>query len=259
MKIAVWGDSGEKKVYECFMALASMVSLITQEKVIAMQGACDMRKIDFGFSGTKSQNVMKEDYAYYNSRGIDQIILRAISSELTTEHMWDNFIHVPKSRLFFLPSSRKCIDELLYDELNCSIDYILKVIDKMKEKVFISADCGRNGISDKILYNADMNVICIGQRNEAIGKELLQDNVIMDKSVFVITDYDVSSKYNIGNIRRKYNLAGERIYGIPHNSCFDNAVCEGKTYDFLRKNLNIRPEHDNYEFISRLKLLATAV
>ena len=259
MKIAVWGDSEELDVYECFMAVSAMASLIDNEKVIAIQGGCGPRKIDFGFSTAKVNSVMKEDFGYYNSRGIDQIITRAISSELTTEHMWDNFVHVPKSRLFFLPASRKCIDELLFEDMNCSIEYILKVLDKMQEKIFISTDCGRGEISDKILSKADMVIICIGQRPHSISRDILEDTDIMNKAVFVITDYESSSRYNIGNIRRKYNLNPQRIFYMPHNEGFKDAVCEGKTYDFIKKNLLVKPEHDNYEFINMIRKLSVAV
>lgn len=259
MKIAVWSEEDNRSLYECFLGVAAMSSMISTEKVVAMQGGCPSYKVDYGLSSAKLSSVMMEDYGYYNRRGIDRIMDSAINCELTVEQFWDNLIHVPKSNLFFLPSSRKCVDEILYEDLKCSIEYIFRILSKMKEKVFVSAECGYNDISEKIINKADKILICIDQNSQPISKKIICDKKIMDKSVFVVLDYDSYSRYNIGNIKRKYSISSDRIFYIPQNKRFKDSVYSGKTFDFIRKYFNVKPNHDNYEIIYMLQKMSRAI
>jgi hypothetical protein len=77
--------------------------------------------------------------------------------------------------------------------------------------------------------------------------------LIRSKVFYLFGNYDVDSKYNINNIRRRYwkeiTLVNSGV--IPYNTEFLDAQCDGRVCEFIRENLGCNKNDHNRFFIKK--------
>lgn len=259
MKVVFCSNNNSFGMYESFLSISVMTSIMDRNNTIIIQGQGSGNLLEYAFTPFVSSNTMKEDFEYYNKRGMDQIVSRATSGNLTKENLWDNVVHVPNSNIFYVPSSRKNNVDLYNYEMDESIDSVISMLNTFNENIFISLDNIDKTYCKKIVEWADVIVVCMHQCEAEIKKKNASFEKHLDKMLFLITDYDSESKHNIHNIKRRQSFAGKKIFSIPYNIHYRDAVYDGRTYEFINNSVISEKYDDNAEFVRSLKKITEII
>lgn len=254
MTIGYWSEvPGKGAVTFNMIATALSMSAKCKERLILMQGKYDYNRIDYAFTPFMEDNMMREDYDYYNYGGMDNIINRLEHHVLSTGDIEKELIRVDDSNVYYLPATRQRIRELFDRRFMKVSGQYIRILNKFDEDtvILIELESGPENIAEDVLKALDVLVINISQGNNPVGR--IGDNrAIMENSVFIVGRYDEASQFNVRNIYRKYHIDAERIGVVPYNIQLKDAMTLGKSREFFERNEGIGKENDNYIFMKYL-------
>lgn len=249
MNIAFWGNMpGRAAVSANIIATATYAALKYNMDIAVMQAKYDLNRIENAFMPMKSMIYLKEDFGYYKRQGIDEVI-DGIKMNKEMASLEDVLVRIKNTSLCYLPSTSEVDREIFDRESEMAADDIYSMLNNTNRITFIDCGVGADFLSRKMIDEADLVITNLEQDLQAISKKMLENNGFMEKCLFLVGRYDSDSKYNIRSIRRKFRIDEECIAAIPYNVEFRDSVCEGKTIDFMNRNLDCALYEDNYEFI----------
>ena len=249
MNIVFWSKaSGRGATSGNMLAVSIMSSLVYSVKGILVQLDYCSRSIDDVFSNRKHTNLIMEEYAYYNQKGIDELIDKCQLKDLDILDMKENIIPVMDTNMSYLPTSKRIRSGINEKEMVQSSKAIMNLLNQVGQYNFIDCVNGDRQLSKTILRNADVIVvnICQGMNLE----EIIRDKSIMKKAVFLVGRYDDKSNDNVFEIRKKYGIDKELIGVIPYNIGFHDAIEEGKVVNYFIKNISAKRNNTNFSFIN---------
>lgn len=232
------------------LAVSTLMSINHKTSSILMQGNFNSKTIESAFTSYYS---LKESGALNNSNvGVSALIRLVTSNKLTSDAIQNYAKPVLKDRLDVLYGmNSKDIDG--YRELVNNLPYITRKAAEVYDAVFLDLPKTLNAkyIKDA-LADADIVVCTVNQDVVKLDDFFTRVNEIEElkekQKLFVISDYESKSKYNISNIKIKYKIK-DPIYVLPHNYIFSDACNSGNVIDFFYKNLNSDLKDYNGYFI----------
>lgn len=253
MTIGYWSEKSGMGVTYNMIATALSMSALSDRRFILMQGKHDNNRVDYAFTPYMEENMMKEDFGYYDYCGIDTIINKLENNILNIDDIMREIVRVKNSNLYYLPATRMN-NKHVFDRrfLRVSEGYIerLRAL-RDGTVVLLELNSGLENISGNILNCIDLLVINIVQENNALGR--IRDNMaVMEKSLFIVGKYDDKSEFNIRNIYRRYHIDETAIGAVPYNVKFKDSVCLGRCREFFERNTRVRRENENYTFMKYL-------
>ena len=247
--IGFWSEkSGKGAVTYNMIATGLCMAMNYKKDIILIQAKYDYNRLDYAFIPFSDSNMMKEDYGYYNYGGIDSVLSRMENGIYTNRYFNNEIIRVKNSNLYFLPSTRKGGSELFNTRLYKILEKYIDELKKIDAIILIELCNGFEYVSKELLNSLDLLVVNISQDNKAI-EDIRNNNMIMEKSVFVIGRYDDCSEFNLKNISRRYGIEEQYIGVIPYNVKFKDSVCQGRCKEFFDRHFNTWKEDDNCIFI----------
>lgn len=199
----------------------------------------------------------------YFGTGMDNLLSIARSRELVYEDAYNSsFSLADRNMLYYIASrqmNRESFDQTmgklpeLIEGLNAHVDY--NYIDLMH---------GENELVDAVFAKADIIVVNVSQ-NELVLQESAKaaDRMIKcefttkKKLRFCIGNYEASSTYSLKNIAKRFPIMRGRIFCIPRNIDFLDAIGAGRMNEFFVKNSGSLSRYkgisDQHEFFDTLQ------
>ena len=234
------------------IAVSTLMSIAHKTSSILMQGNYNSRTIESAFTPYAA---LKQSGAFDNSNlGVSALIRLVTSNKLTADAIQNYAKPVLKDRLDVLYGmTSKDIDG--YRDLVNNLPYITRKAAEVYDAVFLDLPKTTNEkyIKDA-LADADVVVCTINQdiiKLDEFFEKVEEIEELKDKQkIFVISDYEAKSKFNISNIKIKYKVK-DQLYVLPHNYIYSDACNSGTVVDFFYRNLNADPKDYNGYFITQ--------
>lgn len=234
------------------VAVSTLMSIAHKTSNILMQGNFNSKTIESAFT---PYSILKESGVFDNPNlGVSALIRLVTSNKLTSDAIQNYAKPVLKDRLDVLYGmTSKDYDG--YMELVNNLPYLTRKAAEIYDAVFVDLPKTLNEKYVKdTLADADVVVCTVNQdiiKIDDFFTKVEQIEELKDKpKIFVISDYEAKSKFNISNIKIKYKVK-EPIYVLPHNYIYSDAVNSGTVVDFFYKNLNADIKDYNGYFIAQ--------
>lgn len=232
------------------IAISTLMGITHKVTSLLMQANFNSRKIESSFTPYEE---LKESGVFDNSNiGINALIRLISSNKLTADSIENYAKPVLKERLDIL-YGMSADDKDGYKQIINNLPYMTRKADEIYDLVFVDMpkSLSKKSIMDTV---ADAEIVVCVVNQDAVKLSdffttLSTNEILKDKTkLIVIADYEVSSKFNVMNIKLKYKVK-DPIYVIPHNYMFADACNSGNVVDFLYKNINSDPKDYNGNFI----------
>lgn len=250
--ITFWSSvSGRSGTSGNMLAVSTMSTVLYSLRTHLIPFNGEDRMLHQAFQSGRQENILNEEYHFYNRKGLDEMYDKSKIKKLGREEIEDNLVRVRHTNLYYLPGSKKDMEEqkALFDA--SFVKMLLSGMERMNSLNFMDCIHGRNEIQNRLFQNSDLIVVNLCQGMEGLD-ELMEEPVIREKAIFIIGRYDENSIENVANIRRKYNIPKECIGVIPYNIHFHDALCKGNLVPFISKGIFHKRGDMDYHFIMEL-------
>ena len=250
MKIVFWspvhGQTG----------MTSNVLVLSILSAIACQKCCLVTHTHFNYNNLEAPLVERNSKPasdYFIDVGIDALVRNFKAMRLDQELIENCCINLQNTRLSLLPGTTKTNRESFDYSVGVAIPRVFNEMNQFYDYMFIDTNPGMKELSIRLMQEAELTVINLSQNLEIINVYFQHyDKLIPGKKFFLFGAYDVNSKYNINNIRKKYSGITRANSGvIPYNTGYKDAQIESRVIEFIKKNLNVNNLSDNHYFISK--------
>lgn len=242
MIIGYWSEAAGKGATTCNMlATALSMAVRCNKRMVLIQGKYDVNRIDNAFIPFMAENVMREDYGYYQYGGMDYLLRQAQQRRLHAGDIEQELVQVGGSNVFYLPAARQREGTLFDRQFKKIADAFLDTLTEFDKDTVILVELG-NGletITSHLLEVMQVLVINIAQEYHAI-RQLGDNRALMEQSLFIVGRYDEASRMNVRNIYRRHHIDAQRIGVVPYHTGFKDAVSMGKSFRFFEKNSGLR-------------------
>lgn len=222
--------------------------------------------IQTGFSDFSSDyallgpQVLQESYF---GTGMDNLLSIARSRELVYEDAYNSsFSLADKNMLYYIASrqmNRESFEQTmsklpdLIKGLNAHVDY--NYIDLMHGESELADEV--IAIADIIVVNASQNELVLQESAKAADRMIKSELATKKKLRFCIGNYETSSTYSLKNIAKRYPIMRGRIFCIPRNIDYLDAIGAGRMNEFFVKNSgslgHYKSASDQHEFFDALQ------
>ena len=260
-KIVFWSpEAGFNGQTLASIAVSTMMGINEDVSSILIHGHWQSKKIESSYTDYESLRQM--DVFNNSSLGITALARLVESNKLTPESVRNYAKPVLKQRLDIMYGTNVTSREQ-FTQLTESFPMVVDKAAETYDLVFVdSPKSVEKDYIKEVIKKADLVICTLNQEvislSESIklykSEELLKDK----KKIVLVCDYEERSKYNINNIKRKYEIKDE-IFSLPHNVFFADACNEGKVVDFFYNNLNADRNDYNGNFISEVKRITTKI
>lgn len=248
MIIGFWSErAGIGSTTSNMIITGVMASKGTDREVILVQGKYDTLKLDYAFSPNIRNDILKEDFGYYNHPGIDDVLEKHMNDLYTQKDFDENLISVNQSNLLYMPGSIRNNPDLFRQKFQCVSQRFLEALKGLDKLIFIELDSGMEGLGRHMLNLLDLIVINIGQGRTSLY-DLKKQPEFTEKSLFLMGRYDSNSKYNVKNLIRRYHIDQESVAVIPYSVKYQDSVNEGKTMEFVDRNYQCLKHEEDFSF-----------
>ncbi len=250
--IMFWSNaSGKSGTSGNMLAISTMSTVLYSLKTLLVQFDKDSNPLTRAFENGRKSNLLKEEFSFYNRKGLDEVCEKAKIMNIGREEILDNTVHVKHTNLYYMPPSRKSQEELCRELDGKFLKDLLQGMKAFESINFIDCMNGKNELSEQMFEDCDMIVVNLFQGMD-YPEEILENPYIRGKSLFVIGRYDELSYDSLDNIRRKYNIDKECIGVVPYNIRFHDAMNSGKLIPFITKGIFTKKGETDYSFIIEL-------
>ncbi len=249
MNIVFWSEcQGRCATSGNMLAVSVMSSLLYSLKSVVMQFDYISKPIDDVFEGKRQTNLIMEEYAYYNRKGIDTLLDKSQLKEIGIDDIRANVLPIKNVDMCYIPASRRSRLGLTNKEIISGAIRIMELLNEAADYNFIDCINGDKAVSRSILTHADLIVVNLCQ-GMSVDQLALTDEM-RKKAVFLVGRYDEGSKEDVRNICSKYNISRDQIAVIPYNIEFHDALHEGKLVQFMDRHMLSRRTDPNFAFIN---------
>ena len=252
-RVVFWSlDKGMTGNTYSTIAISTLMSITHKTSSLLIQGNYNSRTIEAAYT---PYSVLKDSEVFENANlGVSALIRLVTSNKLTSEAIQNYAKPVLKDRLDVLYGVTST-DFDGYNALVNNLPYITRKAAELYDLTFVDLPKTLNEkyIRDA-LNDADIVVCTINQDSIKLDEFFSKVNEIeelKDKpKIFVLTDYESKSKYNLSNIKIKYRVK-DLIFVLPHNYIFRDAVNSGSVIDFFYRNIAADMRDYNGYFIAQ--------
>lgn len=252
-KIVFWSpEEGVSGCTHTAIAVSSLLGITHKVSSLLIDANSNAKKISSSY--TLYDDLVNTNGFNDTNLGMNAIMRLIKSNKLSPDIIQNYSKPVLKGRLDILYSAIANTTTEIRENL-LSMPLIAKNADDVYDLVFI--DLPKDTTDDsviRVLSQADVIVCVVPQNVEKLSTVLKKMGDIADikdkKIIYVLGNYEQSSKYNIFNVKMKYKLP-EPLYVLPHNYAFADACNDGNVLDFLYRNINANAKDYNGDFILR--------
>lgn len=164
----------------------------------------------------------------------------------------DSSLEVIFDKLYYLPTDYLSNHHMYEYNLYQNIQELLCHLDDFADVTFI--DTSNQKLSSKIIMEeADIIVVNFVQKMHMLDDFFLNYSSILNKCIFLISNYKSKSSLNINHISKTYLIPKNRIVGIPHNDNYQMALSEGTLIEFITRNYKCGRNNPNFYFSNQIK------
>ncbi|MCI8669129.1 MAG: hypothetical protein HFI34_06360 [Lachnospiraceae bacterium] len=248
MIIGFWSDrAGIGGTTSNMIITGVMAAKETDREVILIQGKYDILKLDYAFSPGIRNDILKEDFGYYNHPGIDDVLEKHMNNLYTGKDFYENLISVNQSNLLYMPGSIRNNPDLFRQKFQRVSQRFFKALKGLDKLIFIELDSGMESLGRHMLNLLDLIVVNIGQGSKMIH-DIKNQPILMEKALFLIGRYDSNSKYNVRNMIRRQRINEDFVAVIPYSVKYQDSVNEGKTMEFVNRHYKCLKYEEDFSF-----------
>ncbi len=242
-------QDGQKNAASVTALLSAMTAIVRSKKTLMMQltGFEESSALQILEGKSLREQELQMTFKMYRDEGIDAIMVRAETSDLTKEHFDQTVTEIlDKQNLFdVLKETNK---REFYDFLDKSkVRNILKGAKQVYDYIYVLLP-EREEVISMVQELSDEDIVVVPQ-GPAVDIEFT------DKPYTVIVnDFEAKSIYDSRVIAKSYGV--KKVYTLPHNYMYRDAIISQTLVDFVLENRKDMREDINYEFTSSvIKLL----
>lgn len=251
--IGFWSDrAGIGGTTSNMIITGIMAAKETDRQIILIQGKYDILKLDYAFSPDMRNDILKEDFGYYNHPGIDDVLEKHINNLYTEKDFDENLIRVNQSNLFYMPGSIRNNPDLFRQKFQSVAQRFFKALKDLDRLIFIELDSGMESLDRHILNFLDFIVINIGQGVKSVYG-ITNQPVLMEKALFLVGRYDSNSRWNVRNLIRRQRMKKDSVAVIPYSVKYQDSVNEGKTMEFVNRNYKCLKHEEDFGFFKEAR------
>lgn len=260
-KIVFWSpEAGYTGQTLSAIAISTMMGIDQDLSSLLIHGHWQSKKIESAFTNYDSLKSM--DVFNNSSLGITALARLVESNKLTPESIRNYAKPVLKQRLDVMYGTNVTSREQ-FVQLTESFSQVINKAAETYDLIFVdSPKSVEKEYIKEVLKKADLVICTLNQEEISLSESIKlykNEEIIKDKKkMILICNYEQKSKYNIANIRRKYEVKDD-ILSVPHNIFFADACNEGKVIDFLYNNLKADKRDYNGRFISEVRKVTAKI
>lgn len=244
MKVAFWSNVPGKCGVSSNLACIGALGAEQGERAVIVENHLCLHNMEHMLRSPARKSYLREDYCYQR-RGLEPL-LRQIRCRYPLEHALRTFALSYGDTLFYLPQTMDMNADFFDYEFRQSVEELLNLLEKEGENVLI--DTAMEGVtsSRRILELADLVVVNLSQNPYEIEDYIKHYQSVFTKSIFLIGQYDVRSRFHIDLILKKYPFQKSQVAVIPYCTSYADAVREGRVLEYfrwLREAGKRTPEH----------------
>ena len=274
MKIAFWSSARGSSGVTSNLACISIASAMEYSyKSILIENHYQKNKLGNILMYRRANYIEREENYQFKHTGIDYI-MNQFAKEKDDYKIPDNS-HVPDQDfaqlikeasleildnfLYYIPVSCQINQETFDYNLYGNIKEILKAAEGFADITYIDTSSQNNLSSKIILEEADLVVVNLVQNSFMIQYFFDNYSSILNKSVFLISNYNKNSDLNLEKISKTHSINKPYIAAIPYNIEYQEAVSQGTVVEFLSRNYTCKRKSPNYIFIREVKKAAAMI
>lgn len=262
MKVAFWSNSnGRAGTTSNMTCISILCAMLEQKKSILFENHYNLNGLEQAFLKDRGpyQSIIKEEFSFYDQRGLDGLIRRVHSNYTYDEIMEDVSLKFLDGLLYYLPKNHDMNHEYFEFELNQVVKPLLSLLDRSFDCVFVDT-VANNSLSTKIvLEEADLVVVNLSQNKILLDHFFSNYQSLVEKSIFLVGNYQEKSKYNLKSIHRRYQIPYEILGAIPFHLPFGEAMNGGDAVKYFMRNLECQRQDEDYYFMSQVRKAAQMV
>lgn len=270
MKIGFWQYSkGHGNSTANMLAVASLIATRTSNKCVLMQTHFNNNNME--------QAVCRKNKAIGNfigEPGMDELIRLVSAGKVDRESVISTTRSFLNGKLNIVPSSFRTIEDLYTEDFQNNHKGVLNAFESVYDLTFIDVEGGFKKNSLSTLKECDYIVCSLSQEQCLLDTLFRESRINLNRTIFVIGNYENSLVLNYENIIRLYskNLNDSNLYALPHCASFSDALnttrllkfmhfyteAGKKTIMFKLGKKNVR-NNDIEMFIHSVEKLSTAI
>lgn len=221
--------------------IAGVCSIAKSKKTLVLQltdAVADSESVVSILSGKELKLNSLHELYNFSDDGLDAILLRAETSDLTKEHYDDTVTKLlNRENMFdvFKPTAKTALLDMVDPK---HIRMVIRNARDIYEYIFIMLPSNSRELMEMAKDMADENIVIVPQ-GRYVG-EIKPDA----KMNLIVKEYEPDSKFDLSGMRKKYGV--KKLYTIPHNVGFRDAVIMENLLDFILTNRKPIREDDNY-------------
>ncbi len=230
--------------------IAGVCSIVKSKKTLVLQltdAVSAQASVLSVLSGKEIRENSIRDMYNFQDDGLDAILLRAETADLSKEHYDDTVTKMlNRENMFdvFRPTAKSSLLDMVKPEL---IKTVIRNARDIYEYIFVMIPGNNRGILDLAKEVSDENIVIIPQ-GRAVG-EIRPDST----TSLIVKDYEPDSRFDLAGMRKKYGV--KKLYTVPHNVGFRDAVIMENTLDFILTNRKTIRDDDNYMLTASVNVL----
>lgn len=242
MRIAFWSEQEEAGTTLNLAAVACAAVMHYPVSAVVLSGSYEdnnlERKLYPKEMNSWQQRAVAEENHYFVPNGLDLLLQKVGSQELTEQIIRQNMREVMSERLYCLPCGKKKYEEW-WDkgELFHRMEQIERCLENQFDVVFVDCGCRKDDFSRKMLEQADVCVMNMCQEKELIGHYYRSRIKLRGKVFFLVGNYFKESAYNRENLEKIYRIDEKRIGAVPYNVHLQAAGLTGKAQGYVKSQL----------------------
>lgn len=242
-------QEGLKNAASVTALLSAMTAIVRSKKTLMMQltGFEEASALQMLEGKSLREQELQMTFKMYRDEGIDAIMVRAETSDLTKEHFDQTVTEVlDKQNLFdVLKETNK---REFYDFLDkAKVRNILKGAKQVYDYIYVLLP-EREEVIQMVQEMSDEDIVVVPQ-----GPAVEIDYTEKPFTV-IVNDFESKSIYDPRVMAKSYGV--KKIYTLPHNYMYRDAIISQTLVDFVLENRKDMREDINYEFTSSvIKLL----
>lgn len=256
MNIVFWSNNqGKCGTTSNLMAIATLTSIVYDLKTIVLNVSKSENIWSNNFSTDHSvnmgkENLFKEDFAYYNSYGVDNIIDELRIRSDINDIVKENMVRVRKTGIYYIPPSSRNETGLYTKEMENVIPEIMRTAETLSDLTFIDVKNGRGKLTDIILECADIVVVNLTDEN-GVPQNYISEK-LQKKCVYIVGRNNSENDKIKLVVAGKYKKKPDEVSIISERKQWEKAISEGHIIDFLTEGIHLRKDEEDFDFVKEL-------
>lgn len=260
MKIAFWSNQrGKCGVTTNLACMAAMTAISGMGRSVLLENHYNLNSLGSILLAPEKVAILKEKGEYYNKYGIEYLLKRLYTGEPGDVLIHKASVPLLYSSIFYLPQSYIVNKEVFNYEFELVHKELFQCLERFSDMVFIDTETNGNLSSIGILQEVDLIVVNLSQDIASWNAFFDNYQALVEKSVFLIGQYQPEFGWNMTRIRRRFQIPRNRIGVIPYNMEMQSAMRDGKTLQFLNRNYLKNSQPENELLMRELKRSASMI